>query len=119
MSRATARHSKSIFPERDGCGDQRAAEPSTAAPGGKETILVTEDEPLVRSLAVRILAKAGYTVLAADDGAEAWRIFQDRGKNISLVLLDTILPKLSGRERLLPASRPRLSASQGPFRRGL
>ena len=41
--------------------------------GGHETILVAEDDPAVRALAVRVLHEAGYTTLAAADGGEAWR----------------------------------------------
>ena len=65
---------------------------------GRETILVAEDEPLVRDLTVRTLEKAGYTVLAACDGEEALRIFRDNHDTIALVVLDAIMPKLTGHE---------------------
>jgi CheY-like chemotaxis protein len=84
------------------CGSQApetaAAAPRQQAPRGKETILVAEDEPLVRDLAVRVLRHSGYTVLTAADGAEALRAFQEHCRDISLVILDAVLPKLSGRE---------------------
>ena len=70
---------------------------TVAVPGGTETILVAEDEPLVRDLAVRILTDAGYSVLSASDGEEALRVFEKSADTISLVLLDLVMPKLTGR----------------------
>ncbi len=65
---------------------------------GRETILVAEDEPVIRLLLVRILEEAGYTVLEASDGEEALRVFESRWSDISLVFLDAIMPKLTGHE---------------------
>jgi len=74
-------------------------EDSTNVPqGGIETILVAEDEPLVRDLYVRILGKAGYTLLTARDGQEAWEIFQAHINEIDLLVLDVVMPRQSGRE---------------------
>ncbi|HUY33410.1 MAG TPA: response regulator [Pirellulales bacterium] len=75
------------------------AEPAvTPARGGQETILVAEDEPMVRDLAVRILTRAGYQLLLAADGVQAVELFQEHADTISLALLDAIMPKLTGRE---------------------
>ena len=68
------------------------------AVGGKETILIAEDEPMVRDLAVRILTRAGYTVLVAADGAEAVELFEANADAVSLVLLDAVMPKLTGHQ---------------------
>ena len=68
------------------------------APHGSETILLAEDEPLVRSFTVRILERAGYRVLAASDGDEALRIFEEHQARISLAILDVVMPGPSGRE---------------------
>jgi signal transduction histidine kinase/ActR/RegA family two-component response regulator len=78
----------------------RAPEQEEVAPvtGGKETILVAEDEPMVRDLAVRILTGAGYSVLVAADGAEAVNLFDLHLDVISLALLDAVMPKLTGHE---------------------
>ncbi|MFA6239827.1 MAG: PAS domain S-box protein [Candidatus Hydrogenedentales bacterium] len=65
--------------------------------GGSETILVAEDNREIRALAARILEKAGYTVLLAADGKEAVEVFRNRAREISLVLLDVIMPKEGGR----------------------
>ena len=78
--------------------EEEEAEQPVPAPRGRETILVAEDEPMVRSLAVRILEKGGYTVLVASDGEEALRLFKENRDDISLTLLDAIMPKLTGHE---------------------
>jgi CheY-like chemotaxis protein len=67
------------------------------AEGGSETILVAEDEQVVRDIAVRILKKGGYKVLTAEDGIEAVEIFRRQGDNIDMLLLDVVMPKMSGR----------------------
>ncbi|HEX4145725.1 MAG TPA: ATP-binding protein [Pirellulales bacterium] len=71
---------------------------STPAAGGHETILIAEDEPMVRDLAVRILGEAGYSVLVAADGAAAVELFEAHASEIALVLLDAVMPKLTGHQ---------------------
>ncbi|HLP09987.1 MAG TPA: ATP-binding protein, partial [Opitutaceae bacterium] len=71
---------------------------SKAPPRGSGTILLAEDDPSVRALAERVLGKAGYGVLAAADGAEALEVFKRERAVIALVVLDAVLPTLSGRE---------------------
>ena len=68
------------------------------ATGGQETILIAEDEPMVRDLAVRILAGAGYSVLVAADGAAAVELFEANAGDVSLALLDAVMPKLTGHQ---------------------
>jgi len=89
---------KLYFPAGDKNREAEHAEEPQPALGGGETILVAEDEPVVRSLAVRILEQAGYTVLSASDGQEALRIFEEHGSAISLIVLDAVMPKLTGLE---------------------
>jgi CheY-like chemotaxis protein len=69
-------------------------------PGGKETILVAEDEEAVRRVVVATLRRAGYQVIEARDGAEAVARFRDRRADVDLCLLDVIMPQLNGREAL-------------------
>ncbi len=66
--------------------------------GGSETILVAEDDSLVRNLSRKILEKAGYHVIEALDGEDALNIFKEKNKEIQLLLLDVIMPKKNGRE---------------------
>ncbi|HEU4589125.1 MAG TPA: PAS domain S-box protein [Gemmatimonadales bacterium] len=87
----------------------RAPEPAAAAaadeggPGGggtlsgSETILVVEDEPMVRRALRRILARHGYTVLEAEHGADALRLIREATAPIDLVLTDLVMPEMGGR----------------------
>jgi CheY-like chemotaxis protein len=65
--------------------------------GGTETVLIAEVEALVRDLAVRILTGAGYRVLTAANGEEAVKVFRAHAGEISLTLLDMVMPKMNGR----------------------
>ncbi|MCK5862597.1 MAG: response regulator, partial [Candidatus Hydrogenedentes bacterium] len=65
-------------------------------PSGTETILIAEDDRMVCRLSETVLKRSGYTVLTAADGKEAWELFQKHADDISLILLDVIMPKLSG-----------------------
>lgn len=68
--------------------------------GGTETILIVDDEDLIGDLGRRILSGAGYTVLTASNGEEALEIYSKKMSDISLVLLDLIMPGMGG-ERCL------------------
>ena len=59
---------------------------------------MAEDDEGVRRLALRILKRAGYQVIAAEDGELAERKYLEQGGKFDLVILDAILPKLTGRE---------------------
>jgi two-component system cell cycle sensor histidine kinase/response regulator CckA len=61
-----------------------------------KTILVLDDEPDVRQLVSAILASNGYTVLSADNGENAIKIFEKRKQPVDLLLLDVVSPGLSG-----------------------
>jgi len=63
---------------------------------GFETILVAEDEAGIRELLKQSLGELGYTVLAADNGAEAVALFARDPSAFDLVILDVVMPKLSG-----------------------
>jgi DNA-binding response OmpR family regulator len=65
-------------------------------PGGKETILVVEDEEMLRDLVREVLTRAGYTVIEATDGEEGVYAFSRSKNEIDLVLLDLGLPLKSG-----------------------
>ncbi len=65
-------------------------------PGGKETILVVDDEPQLREATVVILDRLGYNVIAAEDGVEGLSRFESHKKEISLVLTDLAMPRMTG-----------------------
>ncbi len=65
---------------------------------GTETILVIDDNTDIRDLCVDMLTPLGYTVLTAESGSEGINIFRSRKDNISLVILDMIMPKMEGSE---------------------
>ncbi len=77
---------------------QKPATPTEPSLGGSETVLVVEDDRLVRSLVVRTLEDAGYTVLAADSGDAARALLEAHPAPIDLVICDVIMPGLSGPE---------------------
>ncbi|MDB4961918.1 MAG: Multi-sensor hybrid histidine kinase [Myxococcales bacterium] len=63
---------------------------------GTETILLVEDEPLVREFATRALTKLGYTVLGAGAGEEAIALVASRSQPIDLLVTDIIMPGIRG-----------------------
>ena len=66
--------------------------------GGSETILIVEDEEIVRNVAVRIVSGLGYKVLLAKNGEEAMEIFDPEKNSVDLVVMDVVMPKESGPE---------------------
>jgi two-component system, cell cycle sensor histidine kinase and response regulator CckA len=69
----------------------------TISRGGAETILLAEDEPLVRSVVARALERAGYRVLCAANGSEALKLCREH-ETIDLALLDVVMPDFNGPE---------------------
>jgi CheY-like chemotaxis protein len=72
--------------------------PVPASRRGTETVLVVEDDPLVRKVALRSLGAAGYRVMIASNGREALEIAADENVAFDLLLTDVIMPGLNGRE---------------------
>ena len=85
-------------------------EPVARTSEGHETILLVEDEPAVRTIGVRILRSAGYHVIEAADGEEAWSLLSRGDAEVQLVVTDLVMPRLGGLQLAdrLSASRPRL-----------
>ena len=68
--------------------------------GGNETILLVDDEASILSLGIKMLNRAGYTVLTASDGRAALEKYEQRGADISLVILDLVMPEMGGKQCL-------------------
>jgi CheY-like chemotaxis protein/two-component sensor histidine kinase len=68
----------------------------TVSRGGAETVLVCEDDPMVRRLVKMVLEDAGYVVLEAIDGQDAVDAFRKNLDMINLVILDVVMPKKNG-----------------------
>jgi nitrogen-specific signal transduction histidine kinase/CheY-like chemotaxis protein len=69
-----------------------------SVPRGSETILLVEDEDVVRGLTKKILMQAGYNVLDAKGGEEAIRMCRAHHGPIELLVTDVVMPELSGKE---------------------
>lgn len=60
------------------------------------TVLVVEDESRMRKLIRDFLAQKGYSILEAQDGEEALKVFEENKNKIGIILLDVMMPKLDG-----------------------
>lgn len=68
-------------------------------PKGDETILLVEDEPLIRGFAFRVLREQGYRVIEASNGEEALRLFRDGSvEAVHLLFTDVVMPQMGGKE---------------------
>lgn len=65
---------------------------------GEGTILIIDDERIVRIIAEQLLQDLGYSTITASDGKEGLAIYREQWEHIDLVLLDIIMPKMNGRE---------------------
>ncbi|RKX59202.1 MAG: hypothetical protein DRP37_06895 [Thermodesulfobacteriota bacterium] len=65
---------------------------------GSETILVVDDEEIVRDLTLEILSAYGYNVLLAQDGLDAIHVYKAFEHTVDLVLMDVIMPRMCGKE---------------------
>ncbi len=73
---------------------------------GSGTVLLVEDEPMVRSVAERALARHGYTVITADNGEDALEVIA-RGEPIDLLISDVVMPGMDGPTMVREARKSR------------
>jgi two-component system cell cycle sensor histidine kinase/response regulator CckA len=85
---------------------RRAARPKEHELWGSGTILLVEDEPMVRGVAERALTRHGYTVITADNGEEALEVL-DRGEEIVLLISDVVMPMMDGPTMVREARKTR------------
>jgi two-component system, cell cycle sensor histidine kinase and response regulator CckA len=91
---------KIYFPALTSCegSEQPGARPSPL--GGSKSILLVDDEPMVSDLCARVLVKSGYEVITAANGKEALELYAKRQQDITLVILDLIMPEMGGKQCL-------------------
>jgi PAS domain S-box-containing protein len=82
----------------DSAALEKATEALVSVKGGKETILVAEDDASLRKLSRIVLESYGYSVITAEDGEDAITKFMENRESISLALIDMIMPKKNGKE---------------------
>ncbi len=68
-------------------------------------ILIVDDEENVRAMLKRVLERLGYTVLTAEDGSSAVKIYREKRDDIDLVFLDMVMPGMNGKETFLELKR--------------
>ena len=91
---------KMYFPALVSGEEKRETETRAVPPGGSETILLVDDEQMIRDLCSRILTKSGYNVVTASNGKEALKLYREQREKISLVILDLIMPEMGGKQCL-------------------
>jgi two-component system, cell cycle sensor histidine kinase and response regulator CckA len=77
-----------------------STQPKVAIPVEGETVLVVDDEPLVREGLSEVLSRQGYKTLSAANGTLAWDMLVERDFAVDLVVLDLSMPEMSGEEFL-------------------
>jgi CheY-like chemotaxis protein len=91
-------------PDKGNCGDALLQGvpviPSSIKTEGSGTVLLVEDEEMVRDVAAAMLKHLGFTVLEAKDGIEAVEVFRQRQDEIRCVLCDLAMPRMNGWETL-------------------
>lgn len=76
----------------------RVAGTELPAKGGKETILLVEDESSILKITKALLEMQGYSVLAANTPADAIRLAGERGGALDLMITDVVMPEMNGRD---------------------
>ena len=86
------------FPRAESSVEERQTERPTSPVGGSETVLVVEDEPLVRELSVNALRRNGYTVFEAENGTHALEVLEANGGKVHLLITDAVMPLMGGKD---------------------
>jgi PAS domain S-box-containing protein len=88
---------KIYLPHHGSSAEPAAETAANQPPGGSETVLVVEDEPMILEIATTMLESLGYTVLAAPGPTEAIRLAGEHGGTIQLLMTDVVMPEMNGR----------------------
>lgn len=74
---------------------------------GSGTVLIVDDEELIRATAQTILEECGYKILLAENGLKGVEIYKEKSSSIDLVILDMAMPKLSGKDTFIEMKKIR------------
>ncbi len=98
------------LPATSGAAEQRQPKRNEQIPKGTETILLAEDNEGLQEAAKEMLEKLGYQVVVASNGADAVRVFTENPGQFDLLILDVVMPKVSGPDAFsqIAAVRPDL-----------
>jgi PAS domain S-box-containing protein len=91
---------KIYFPAIDEVNEEEYSEKKEPPKGQGETILLVDDEPHLVDIVSRQLVRANYSVIKASNGYEALNVYEKHRKEIGLVILDLLMPGLSGKQCL-------------------
>ena len=91
---------KIYFPAIISDEESREVRAKRSARGGSETVLLVDDEEMIRDLGSRVLTKAGYKVVTASNGKDALNVYEAHSAEIALVVLDLIMPEMGGKQCL-------------------
>ena len=88
------------------------------------TVLIADDEDVVRSLMARVLEDQGYRVIRAQDGFVAWELLQRAMGSIDAIIVDVVMPRMGGLELAariagLPKAPPLIMTSAYPYNRAV
>jgi len=86
--------------KRDGKDKENKTDETNEATKGAGIILLVDDEPMILNVGREILETLGYTILTAQDGTSAIKLYKKSKKSIDLVILDMVMPEMGGGEVL-------------------
>lgn len=89
---------KVYLPRVDQVDELEASAALATIPMGTETVLLVEDEVMVRRLSQEILEDSGYRVVVASNGKEGLRVCKEFRDHIDLMITDVVMPEMNGRE---------------------
>jgi two-component system, cell cycle sensor histidine kinase and response regulator CckA len=95
-----------VHREEASAGEAKRAKPKEGELWGSGTVLLVEDEPMVRGVAERALTRHGYKVIVADNGEDALEIL-GRGEEVDLLLSDVVMPGMDGPTMVREARKDR------------
>jgi PAS domain S-box-containing protein len=108
------------LPLTDVAQPETGAQQLQAVVGGTETILLAEDDDMVRDMVINVLSDAGYKVIEAVDGEDAVEKFSENAEAVQLLLFDLIMPRMNGKQasdrirRMQPAVKTIFATGYSP-----